>query len=136
MMLLAAVVLILAFLALSAMVSRVSQLASVTSQEQDRPILLEVGTLRDAVDELLTELQAATPDLNATSSPTLDTAIEAGLRHLVSLEAARGLSLSFGSANGVYDGALACPATGARVWFRLSDGELTVELPSTQTYSC
>jgi hypothetical protein len=135
MMLLAAVVLILAFLALSAMVSRVAQLGSVTTQEQDRPILLEVPQVRTAVDDLLVDLQAATPDLNRSTSPRLDQAIEAGLRHLAFLEASRGLSLDFGRApatpTGAYDGDVSCGD--AVIWIHLSDGEVQVEFASTRT---
>lgn len=134
MMLLAAVVLILAFLALSAMVARVSQLGSVTGQDQSRPILLEVETVQSAVDDLLVDLQAVTPDLNATSTPKLDEALEAGLQHIAFLESARGFRFEFGGPDGLYDGTVDCGDS--QVWFRLNDDQVRVELVSEQTFSC
>lgn len=169
MMLLSAVVLIIAFLALSAMVSRIAQLASVTTQEQDRPIILEVPVVRQAIDDVLTDLNAVRPALTASSSPTKDVAIEASLRHLANLEAARGLRLEFGydpaettcaptpcvtdsDGDGVPDLCEATPTTqgcdsslgyngdvecdDVRVWIRLSDGEVSVEVPSRVTFTC
>lgn len=135
MMLLAAVVLIFAFLALSAMVSRVSQLASVTSQDQDRPILLEVDAVQAAVDDLVLDLQAITPALNATTTPTLQGALESGLRHLAHLERARGFRFEdTGTNTNPYDEFLDCTAD--RIVFRLSDGEVQVDLVSQETFTC
>lgn len=137
MMLLAAVVLILAFLALSAMVARVSQLGSVTGQDQSRPILLEVETVQSAVDDLLVDLEAVTPDLNATSTPTFAISLENALRHIAFLESARGFRFEFGGAptspDEPLDGLIDC--TAGKVWFRLSDDQVRVELVS-QTFSC
>lgn len=137
-MLLAAVVLILAFLALSAMVARVSQLGSETGQDQSRPVLLEVEAVQSAVDDLLVHLQTVTPTLNATSTPTFQTALQAGLRHIAFLESARGFRFEFGgppvSPDDPLDGLVDCAQ--GRVWFRLNDDQVRVLLVSEQTFSC
>lgn len=136
MMLLAAVVLIFAFLALSAMVSRVSQLGSVTTQDQDRPVLLEVDSVKAAVEDLIGDLQAVTPTLNATSTPRMDDTLEASLRHIAALEAARGFRFEFGDAADEFDGQVVCAGAARQVWFRLSDDQVRVELASAASFSC
>lgn len=133
MMLLAAVVLIFAFLALASMVSRVSQLASTTGQDQDRPILLEIDTVQSTVDDLIANLQQVKPTLNATSTPTFGQALADSLHHLAHLERARGFRLT--ASDGMpFQAAVLCAAD--RVEFLLSDGEVRVQLTSTQAFAC
>lgn len=139
MMLLSAVILIFAFLALSAMVARVSQLGSVTGQDQARPILLEVESVREAVDDLVVGLQEVTPDLNATSTPTLQEALVNGLRHLARLEEARGFRFQDADTDtDPFDVAdlLPCATGVGRVQFSLTDGDVRVVLLSQQTFPC
>lgn len=138
MMLLSAVVLIFAFLALSAMVSRVSQLGSVTGQDQSRPILLEVDVVQAAVNDLILDLEAATPDLNLTSTPTFNAALTAGLHHLAHLEAAGGFRLQDADAwdGDPYDDLIVCAAGVGHVRYSLSDGDVRIELSSDETFAC
>lgn len=133
MMLLAAVVLIFAFLALASMVSRVSQLATTTGQDQDRPILLEIDTVQQTIDDVILNLQQATPTLNATSTPTFGQALQDSLRHLAHLERGRGFRLSAAD-GGPFTATALCLAD--RVEFQLSDGEIRVELVSTRPFTC
>lgn len=133
MMLLSAVVLIFAFLALAAMVSRVSQLASTTGQDQDRPILLEIDTVQGTVDDLILNLQQVSPALNGTSSPTFGQALQDSLRHLAQLERGRGFRLTALDGD-PFDAVDICLAD--RVDFLLSDGEIRVQLASTRAFSC
>lgn len=132
-MLLAAVVLIFAFLALASMVSRVSQLGTTTGQDQDRPVLLEIDTVQKTVDDLILNLQQVTPTLNATSTPTFGQALQDSLRHLAHLERARGFRLA-ALDGGPFEAAELCAAD--RVEFLLSDGEVRVQLVSTQPFTC
>ncbi len=67
MMLLTAILLILAFIALTAMVARVGQLGSSTFTEQQRPILLEVEAVSDQVDQLVLDLQDPALGLDRTA---------------------------------------------------------------------
>lgn len=135
MMLLAAVVLIFAFLALSAMVSRVSQLASVTSQDQDRPILLEVDSLQDAVQDVLENLE--TLDFEEAE---YESALAGALQHLALLEAARGFRLeaAFSGLDPLTSGECAADgqAKAITVAYALSDGEVRVEFAEVATYTC
>lgn len=60
MMVLAAVILLLAFVALAGMVARVAQLASQTTAEKDKALLDEIGPLSQSLDASICQLKAST----------------------------------------------------------------------------
>ena len=124
MMILAAVLLILAFIALSSQVARVQQLGGETQTEQRRPILLEAQALARGVDAVIRGLQD--PDL---PDPPLDlsAALIGSLAHIEAVEAARGFLFSY---------ELPCLAGTGTVEHRLTDGEVVVEVVSAETFPC
>lgn len=148
-MLLTAIVLILAFLALTAMVARVSQLGSTTTQEQSRPILVEIDQVQATVDRIIRDLNSTTPKLNQTSSPTFLQALNGSLRHLAHLERARGFTFedndrfvsgaTSGNKTRPLDNLFINCGTGSntgRVAFNLSDGQVRVQVLSRETFIC
>lgn len=60
MMILAAVILLIGFIALAGMVSRVSQLGSQTTIENDQAILEEIGPLNDSMNSAICRLKEST----------------------------------------------------------------------------
>ena len=139
MMLLSAVLLIFAFLALSAMVARVAQLGSLTSQDRDRPVLLEIDVVQDAIDSTLLGLQAAAPAGAGLTNAALYEATASSLRHLEALERSRGFDLDWRLVNDANGAAVAmppaCGATVLAVEYSLDDGEVQVVLRSSATFT-
>lgn len=134
MMLLSAVLLIFAFLALSAMVARVAQLGSVTTQERDRPVLLEIDVVQSTVDETVNGLKAASPGPALTKS-TLADALNGSLDHLAFLEAGRGFDMAWWKVNTATGATVTtCGAATLAIAFTLDDGEVRVALRSTATF--
>ena len=146
MMLLSAVLMILAFLALSAMVARVAQLGSVTTQDRDRPVLLEVDVVQGAVDETLTGLKATygfcTGDPKQCRGAFIE-ALNGSLTHLAAIESGRGFDLGWRFVDSTGTPVTACvaavvaPATAPvrYVEYTLDDGEVRVSLRSTATFT-
>ncbi len=144
MMLLSAVLMIFAFLALSAMVSRVSQLGSVTTQDHGRPVLLEIDVVQATVDETVTGLKAvsgfcaaALPSPDQCKGPFKD-ALDGSLAHLAALEAGRGFDLSWGVVDAAGTDVTACvaaPSPARYVEFALDDGEVRITLRSTVSFT-
>lgn len=126
MMLMAAFLLVIAFVALASQVARVGQLGSETLQEQRRPILLEVEPVVQAVDALVAGLQDPALGL-APPSAAYAAALGGALAHLEFLEAARGFLFTY---------ELSCGAGVGQVVFQLTDGEVQVSLESSETYPC
>lgn len=108
MMLLAAIVLLIAFVSMAVMISRVTLVASETSRDQHGPFLREAG----AVAEALTILQATRDAPGGT-----DAILGNQIADLQSFEAQRGFLLSWD-----------CVAAGPDT-FRLTDGRsvLTID---------
>jgi hypothetical protein len=128
MMLLAAIVLLLGFIALAGMVSRVSLLAQQAGREQERPLLREVGPLKTGLDAMMTTLRTnyttATPPITS-GSAAYEAALRGLLDHLRQLEAARGYVLRWSiTCDNVAD------ATTGHAFVTVSDGELQVTLKS------
>lgn len=127
MMLLTAIVLLLGFVALAGMVSRVSLLAQQAGREQDRPLLREVQPLQNglgaALDPAPSGKGLGSLGLVA-GTAAYDAAVRGVLEHLRQLEASRGFIARW---------TLACdggdPARGYAE-LTLSDGELHVTLRS------
>lgn len=159
MMLLSAVLMIFAFLALTAMVARVAQLGSMTTSDQDRPLLLEIDVVETAVDETVAGIKAAPgmcPNAGVPAAPTCKQkfidALDGSLDHLRHLEATRGFDLQWrivdGSAtDGDNDGfvgttvtacSAASPSPARYVAYTLDDGEVQVSLRAAAafTYAC
>ena len=126
MMLLAAVVLIIGFVALAGMVSRVSQLASQTTKEQDRPLLREIepmlGAVNSAIDSSATGrgLGSIAPAITYPSA-AYDNAVAALLRHLRAIEAGQGILM---------DWTMTCGGASSYATITLSDGFLSVTVRS------
>jgi Tfp pilus assembly protein PilV len=131
MMLLAAVILVIGFVALAGMVSRVSQLASQASREQDHLLLREVEPMLGAVNAAIDPTAAPTgKGIGAYAPPVAypsaayDNAVAGILRHLRQVEAAQGIFL---------DWRLVCvagtPNTGYAA-ITLNDGSLQVTVRS------
>ncbi|HUR64586.1 MAG TPA: hypothetical protein VM241_08910 [Candidatus Thermoplasmatota archaeon] len=99
MMLLAAVVLIIGFVALGGMVSRVAQLAGQASKEQDRPLMREVdpllGALNAAVDSGPAAKGLALYTGVSQGSAAYDNAVLALLRSLRQVEAGQGILMDW-----------------------------------------
>ena len=139
MMLLSAVLLIFAFLALSAMVARVAQLGSVTTQDRDRPVLLEIDVVQDAIDETVSGLATAAPAGAGLSKQNLVDSLTGALDHLVHLEANRGFDLQWSLVDASTGAPVAaCGPDPVAVQFTLDDGEVRVSLRSSSTfvYAC
>ncbi len=136
MMLLAAVVLILAFLALSAMVARVSQLGSVTGQDQGRPILMEIDQVQGAIQDIIANLDA----IGFTDEVAYQSELEAVLEHLAFLERGHGFRLQVTALTTVAapPDPNPCSATDTyyqvEVTYEVSDGDLLVSLVETGHY--
>lgn len=131
MMLLAAVILVLGFIALAGMLARAQQLGAATSKEQARPIRLEIGALKTGLDGAITSLTTSVYGFKTDTEPhkqAYESAITGILEHERRLEASRGFLLEY---------KLACataadPATGYAA-VTLTDGELWVQL-RTRTF--
>ena len=141
MMLLSAVLLIFAFLALSSMVARVAQLGSVTTQDRDRPVLLEIDVVQATVDETITGLKATygfcTGDPSQCKA-TFKEALDGSLAHLAALEAGRGFDLTHSvvdSSGTPVTACVAAPSPDRYVQFTLDDGEVRVTLRSTVAFT-
>jgi hypothetical protein len=127
MMLLAAVILLIGFIALAGMVGRVSQLGVQTGREQQRPILLEVSPMKAGIDAAIARLvsELGFQDDTTAHRAIYEAAIKATLDHLRALEASRGFLLEY---------TLGCatpgdPTTG-HATVSLTDGELWVQVQS------
>ena len=91
MLLLTSVILLIGFIALSAMVIRVTQLPEETTQDARRPIDLEADAVAEGVRHLMLRMQEnPDTDIDATGHTTYKTAVEASLGTLVDLEKGRG----------------------------------------------
>ncbi|HEX2065941.1 MAG TPA: hypothetical protein VHI93_03930 [Candidatus Thermoplasmatota archaeon] len=125
MMLLTAIVLLLGFIALAGVVSRVSLLAQQAGREQDRPLLREMQPLQKGLSAAL-DPSPAGKGLGsmglAQGTPAYDAAVRGVLEHLRQLEASRGFIARW---------TLACEGGSAANGYAdvtLSDGELQVTL--------
>jgi hypothetical protein len=96
MMLLAAVVLIIGFIALAGMVGRVGQLAGQSTKEQQRPLVREIEPMLGAVNLAIATpssgLQSITPAL---TTAAYETAVTGILRHLRQIEAGQGFLMDW-----------------------------------------
>jgi hypothetical protein len=122
MMLLAAFVLILGFVALSGLVSRVGQLPGEITRAQADPIFLEAAPLRDLIDSVVAAdgLKARSAD-HAAMGPEFDDSLTALLGHVQALEGAKGY---------VYDWAICWDAGSAFVYSVLSNAEASLAFSS------
>lgn len=125
MMLLSAVVLIIAFVALTGMVARVSQLGKATARERTTPTLLAVEPMIDGVDRAIQELGGKYNMANATQVRAYQNATIAMLDHLQLVQAGQGYWVSY---------TLGCAtpgdATTGRVTLSLDDGHIRVSVVS------
>jgi hypothetical protein len=139
MMILAAVVLLIGFLALAGMMARVSQVASQTAVDADRPILRAIGPLSSDLDQAIDRMVERAPvglglneSGNATTNiPTLDNAVQGFMRHMQDILEKEGLFLD-------YDLDCASELEG-RVVATLSDGETWIQIrsrPFPRVYAC
>ncbi len=127
MMMLAAVILLVGFIALAGMISRVGQLGLETGREQQRPLLLEVSPMMAGLDDAIGKLksEAGFQDDTDAHKVAYEAAIQATLEHMRRLEQSRGFLLEY---------TLRCatpgdPTTGYAL-VSLTDGELWVQLHS------
>jgi hypothetical protein len=134
MMLLAAVVLIIGFVALAGMVGRVTQLAGQAGREQDRPLLREIepmlGAINGAIGKLGTDFGGASPPIPnpaTTPSTAYENAVMGMLRHLRQVEAGQGILMDWS-----LDCATAGDASTGVARITLNDGSLQVTLQSVQ----
>jgi hypothetical protein len=139
MMILAAVVLLIGFLALAGMMARVSQVASQTAVDTDRPILRAIGPLSSDLDQAIDRMVERAPvglGLNesgsaATNVPTLDNAVQGFMRHMQDILEKEGLFLDY---------SLDCASElEGRVVATLSDGETWIQIrsrPFPRVYAC
>jgi hypothetical protein len=90
-MLLAAILLVIGFVALAGLVTRANEAASQTTRTQDSPFLLEVEQLAPMVDQLVPAMKGnytdGTADFHAQLKASLDV--------LVQLEQARGFQMRY-----------------------------------------
>jgi hypothetical protein len=130
MMMLSAILLVIGFIALVGLVSRVNQLGARTSTETEQPILDKVGPLAEAIDAAVAKL-GATPanggfNRTATSNPTWEAGVRGVMEHLQMMHARQGLLLDYELR--CADGST--PSQG-QVVARLTDGLVWVEVKSS-----
>jgi hypothetical protein len=133
MMLLTAIILLIGFIALAGMVSRVSLLAQQAGREQDRPLLREVEPLQKGLNDAL-DTSASGKGLGSITglyvSPytSYDGAAKAVLEQMRQLEGARGFIARWTMDCDLTSGAKDVAKGYATL--SLSDGELRVSLKS------
>lgn len=94
MMLLTAFVLVIGFVALTAMVARLSQLSEGTRQAADRPIYIEAEAVAKGVQSGMEELNLIiAPREDGGNMDSFNTAVDGSMQHLTILESARGYRL-------------------------------------------
>lgn len=100
MLLLTSVILLIGFIALSAMVVRVTQLPEETTQDSRRPIDLEAEAVAEGVATLLQRMQAnPDTDIDTNGFTAYKNNVEASLATLVDLEKGRGFRFTGTSPN-------------------------------------
>lgn len=97
MMMLAAVVLVVGFIALAGMIARVGELGTQTGREQQRALLLEVGPMKEGLDDAMARLLTEAGHSTATEEGKVryEAAIEGVLAHMRLLEASRGFLMEY-----------------------------------------
>ncbi len=133
MMLLTAFVLVIAFVALTAMVARVSQLPEETRQSADRPIYIEAEALGRGVESALEDLNVVVgPREDGSDMDLYMDAVADAMEHLETLESARGyrLKLDAGANPSCDDSSGSAVVT---VAFSLADARTTLHLTISWT---
>lgn len=91
MMLLAAIVMVVGFVALSGMLARVAQLSGETVREQEDPVIVEMDVVANGIRIVSNSTAAAHPDCTATTNKTLADA----MAHLRFVESSRGFFMQY-----------------------------------------
>lgn len=124
-MLLAAVLLVIGFIALAGLVARVQQAGSRTATSQDNPLLLETGPLAAAVDDAVSSVKANFTLLEH-GSAAFEENLSVSLDHLVVLLRSRGY---------LVEHSFACSGVVAHVEVAAHDGRTRVTFGSTVTWT-